>query len=37
MKGVKLFAQPLLKYLAGDLGLEPRASGSGDQRSIQLS
>jgi hypothetical protein len=26
-----------LIFLAGDVGLEPTASGSGDQRSIQLS
>jgi hypothetical protein len=35
-KWVRLASNPLI-LLAGDLGLEPRTFGSGDQRSILLS
>jgi hypothetical protein len=35
-KGLAVSANPLIS-LVGDLGLEPRAFGSGDQRSIHLS
>ena len=35
-KGVRVSSNSLIS-LVGDVGLEPTASGSGDQRSIQLS
>ena len=35
-KGHQEIPEPLI-FLVGDLGLEPRAFGSGDQRSIHLS
>ena len=35
-KGLEISSNPLM-IMVGDMGLEPMASGSGDQRSIQLS